>query len=553
MTVTRRSFLLRSLALTGTVLISPAPQTLFGEDGAVRAASPPNWIVQGKVCTMNDQRDVFPDGAVCLAGPTITSVLPSMPTEGTSNGAARVIKTDGIIYPGLIDLHKHITYDIHGPWFPGKLFHNRTEFFFDPVYRRTVENPCRLLVQYANRLNDVCLYAEVKALAGGTTAFQGAAIYDPGYTSHLVRNLEFENFGQDRIHQTIWDVTAESAPALRALMPQLDAWIYHLSEGTDDYAQKRFADLKQFGLLSNKLVAIQAVGLTPAELAEMAEAGATMVWGPLGNLRLYGQTTNIQAAHAAGLRLCLGSEWAPSGSKNLLTDLKVADQYNQHVLGGLLSDRELVEMVTANPAAAIGWKEKAGRLSPGAAADMVVVRQKTDDPYRNLINATEEDIELVFIGGEPVYGDADLLGSLNPEAETLRPRRGRAKALAFPRSTGSGCGSFADLRQRLNSALRFDAASLALSLDRLKVRRALNANPPPVQQEYPFFLGIGDEPLAEEEISRFVQSVFPEGVESFSLDPIFIADDDKFPQVLSDPVLVKKGLELKPYFESLLS
>jgi len=432
-------------------------------------------------------------------------------------------------------------------------FRKRTEFFFDPDYRRTVENPCRLLVQYADLLNEVCLYAEVKALAGGTTSLQGAAIHDPIYTSQLVRNIEFENFGRDRVHQTIWDVTAESAPNFRRLMPRLDAWIYHLSEGVDDYAQQRFAELKQFGLLTEKLVAIHAVGLTPAELCELAQAGATLVWGPLGNLRLYGQTTDIRAAHQAGLRLCLGSEWAPSGSKNLLTDLKVADQYNRRVLDGLLSDRELVEMVTANPAAAVGWKGKAGQLAGGAAADMVLVKKKTEDPYRNLIEATEEDIEMVFIDGEPVYGDAELMRSVRPQgAELLRPRRGRAKALVFDAPAGGRCGSFDELRQTLQSMLRLEEAMLARNLNRLKVRRALTPNPPPVQQEYPFFLGIGDEPLEAEEVARFVRAVFPEGVSPFPLDPVFVADDDEFARVLQDPALVERGIELKPYFESIL-
>lgn len=93
---------------------------------------------------------------------------------------------------------------------------------------------------------------------------------------------------------------------------------------------------------------------------------------------------------------------------------------------------------------------------------------------------------------------------------------------------------------------------LARNLNRLKVRRALTPNPPPVQQEYPFFLGIGDEPLEAEEVARFVRAVFPEGVSPFPLDPVFVADDDEFARVLQDPALVERGIELKPYFESIL-
>ena len=39
---------------------------------------------------------------------------------------------------------------------------------------------------------------------------------------------------------------------------------------------------------------------------------------------LYGKTADIAAAKAAGVRLGIGSDWSPSGSKNLLGELKVA-------------------------------------------------------------------------------------------------------------------------------------------------------------------------------------------------------------------------------------
>ena len=59
------------------------------------------------------------------------------------------------------------------------------------------------------------------------------------------------------------------------------------------------------------------------------------MWSPFSNLWLYGATTDVAAARARGLRLCLGSDWAPSGTKNLLGELKVADLYNRASLDGL--------------------------------------------------------------------------------------------------------------------------------------------------------------------------------------------------------------------------
>jgi 5-methylthioadenosine/S-adenosylhomocysteine deaminase len=557
MHLTRRELLKGSAGLSATLALSCAagPLACSGASFSQTAKGvAQERLFRGAICTLDDQHTVHPDGILWISGNTIRSVVPSADALPAAARKLPVVETDRVFYPGLIDLHKHMTYDVRGPWFAPRQYTNRTEFFFDPGYRRTVENPCRLLVQYAGLLDDVCLYAEIKALAGGTTAIEGAAPWSREYTSLLVRNLEFDNFGQDRVHQTIWDVTAESAPALRELMPRLDAWIYHLSEGTGDYGQQRFSDLKQFQLLTNKLVAIHALGLNESQFAELAAAGASVVWSPLGNLRLYGRTADIGAARKAGVNICLGSEWAPSGSKNVLFDLKVADQLNQHNLNGLFSDREIVDMVTRNPAQAVSWKQHAGHLAPGTAADLILLRKKNRDPYRNLIEATEQDVELVMIDGAPVYGGIDLMRSFHQEQmDILRPHHGSPKALAWnPSSLAADCRSYAGITARLSAALRMDLPSLPIFLDRLKVRRALSPAQPPVQQEYPFFLTIGDEPLQPDEVSRFLAKVFPEGVASFDLDPVFLADDPVALRVMQEPVLFQNGVKLEPYFESIL-
>ncbi len=78
------------------------------------------------------------------------------------------------------------------------------------------------------------------------------------------------------------------------------------------------------------------------------------------------------AAREAGIRVCLGADWAPSGSKQLLGELKVAHLWNRHPqgLGGAFSDQELCEMVTAHPADALGWGDRIGRVRAGCFADL---------------------------------------------------------------------------------------------------------------------------------------------------------------------------------------
>src|SRR3546814_1706615 len=94
----------------------------------------------------------------------------------------------------------------------------------------------------------------------------------------------------------------------------------------------------------------------------MAAHGASMVWSPLSNLLLYGQTADVAAATAAGLTIGLGSDWSPSGSKNLLGELKAAHPCNR-AAGEPFSARDIVAMATRNAAQPMKWERGAGSLA----------------------------------------------------------------------------------------------------------------------------------------------------------------------------------------------
>lgn len=61
--------------------------------------------------------------------------------------------------------------------------------------------------------------------------------------------------------------------------------------------------------------------------------GGTVVWSPFSSLWLYGHTTDVLGARRAGLRVCLGNDWSPSGMRNLLGELKVAALWKERSLG----------------------------------------------------------------------------------------------------------------------------------------------------------------------------------------------------------------------------
>ena len=123
----------------------------------------------------------------------------------------------------------------------------------------------------------------------------------------------------------------------------------------------------------------------------------------------YGIPTAAGAAsREEGVTVTLGSDWSPTGSKNLLRELQVA-RVVADVRGMAVSDRELVDMVTRNPARALRWDDTLGSLEPGRRADLLVVSGKRGDPYRRLLQASERSVVLVAVNGVVRYGQPRFL------------------------------------------------------------------------------------------------------------------------------------------------
>jgi hypothetical protein len=238
-------------------------------------------------------------------------------------------------------------------------------------------------------------------------------------------------------------------------MAKGNAFLYHLSEGTDDGLLSEYRDLADHDCLAPQLVGIHSTALGEDEFRQWGAKGGSIVWSPFSNLWLYGDTTHVDKAAAAGLNVCLGADWAPSGSKHLLGELKVADLHNRESMGEHFSAEELCRMATSNAADAVGWGEEAGRLREGAFADVTVIAGDDGEPYRQLIEATEPDVRLVAVGGRALYGTPGLMAAAGADrAEPVRiAGRRRMVDLVDPVAGDADLG-YADVVARLDAARR---------------------------------------------------------------------------------------------------
>jgi hypothetical protein len=222
-------------------------------------------------------------------------------------------------------------------------------------------------------------------------------------------------------HSKIPDVDAKDWAKFEHELQTATCFLLHLSEGIDAAARNHFLALRNAQnqwAIEPSLAGIHCTALTADDFRVMAQHQAHVVWSPLSNLLLYGKTTDIVAARNVGLLTALGSDWSPSGSKNLLGELKVAKAVSGH-FGLGLTDYDIAAMATCNPAAILKWDNSLGTLASGKLADFVVIAGVSDDPYLHLIKAREDDVILVAIGGRARYGLTQLMTALGCAGESV--------------------------------------------------------------------------------------------------------------------------------------
>ncbi len=307
---------------------------------------------------------------------------------------------------------------------------------------------------------------------------------------------------ENLINTSVVTKTGDSLATVVGRMVGGSGFIYHCSEGQlGSRVLRDYTDLEAAEGLLPTFIGIHCCAVGAGEWTKWAANNAGgVVWSPLSNIVLYAQTTLIDDVRAQGVRVCLGSDWGPSGTKNLLGEMKVA-RIAADRFGYSITDADIVEMVTSNPGLLLErcWQRPIGRLVPGAFADVTVVRGRgRGKPWKRIVAATERDVALVVVDGVPRYGDEKLMGLAGaPPTFTMTVGgRRRRVALPDPKDTAAAWSwtaimdtleavqrdpqtAIATARARAGSGPRFaDDAELELFLDMPDTRRSGRAGPP---------------------------------------------------------------------------
>ena len=149
---------------------------------------------------------------------------------------------------------------------------------------------------------------------------------------------------------------------------------------------------------------VHGLGLHRDDIERLNALDVTLVWSPRSNVALYNATVDVPRALGTGARIALGTDWSYSGSYNMLEEMRCADQIDNDAWNDQLKGPDYWRMATAEGAYAMSLEDVTGRLAPGLAADLIVFRRQTGNPFSDLLNSRTSDIAATFVDGSLVTG-----------------------------------------------------------------------------------------------------------------------------------------------------
>lgn len=372
---------------------------------------------------------------------------------------ATVVCTEGVISPGLLDPHNHLQYNSLPPWQVAPEFDDRYEWRSDGRYwdYRTAFD--EIADAY---LCEIMQWAEAREIIHGTTSVVGSS--GGACIGRLARNLDED---ADASHLDGYEITYSASTVSDSVDPgsgatyrsrldggQLDAVINHVAEGRNGSVRDEIDWMIEAGMTGPGQAYVHASDASTEQLAQMAATGTAILWSPRSNLALYGTTTPIEIADRMGVPWAIGTDWTPSGSMAPIEELACAAAWLRGK-GNPLSDVDLWRKATEDAARIVGADGVLGSIRAGAPADLAVF-DWSRTPYRQIVDGGAEKVRLVLVGGETVYGQAELVTMLARNAawcDTLDVC-GTAKQLCLQAGeTGDFSMSLAEVETTLATAL----------------------------------------------------------------------------------------------------
>jgi 5-methylthioadenosine/S-adenosylhomocysteine deaminase len=171
--------------------------------------------------------------------------------------------------------------------------------------------------------------------------------------------------------------------------------------------------LDECGLLGPRTLLIHGVHLSDSDLDIIAQRGCALVTCPTSNAKLGSGIARVGAWHRRKIPVCIATDSPASGeSFDLFEEMRRFVLLQRALTGETegLSAEDVLQMVTVNPAKALGMQDLVGSIRNGLSADFVLVDpdRKHVSPNRDIYGTllwgtTSQDIVSVRADGREVY------------------------------------------------------------------------------------------------------------------------------------------------------
>ncbi len=323
-------------------------------------------------------------------------------SEQIDPGSVSLAFRDAIIFPGLINSHDHLEFDLYpmlGEGGYGSYLDWSTDIHrrHDDLIASIEKIPPELRYRWG-------IYKNL--LAGVTTVMQHGKLHPlPGGKDSSIHPVMPIDVVQNC--QTLHSVRLQQWWRLRLNLPlrHLHRWwktpvVLHVGEGINELAREEVDKLLHWNLFKRPLIAVHGVAMSQHQAAGFR----ALVWCPVSNHFLFSRTAPVKQLKDITAVL-FGTDSTLTGEWNFWHHLRLARRLNQ------LTDRELYQSVTTE--AARVWELPCqGGLTPGNSADVVVARKRLPDAMESFFSLNPQDMLLILKKGHPVLWDADLKNPL---------------------------------------------------------------------------------------------------------------------------------------------
>jgi len=440
-------------------------------------------IKNGYVVTVNEARDVFPEGAVAIADNRIEAVHASAAVLD-ERGFDEVIDARGcLVMPGLVNMHQHHWYALFKGLADGMLLEDWIGGLVFPLVANLSDEAMRVASYQCGMEmlatgttcsfnhsvtvttpQTVAAIVEPQAELGIRQIFgKELRCRNPRFAAHPltldeslaalkeeVKRWNGRHDGLVRMGMVIeanahWTSSGMSTEDLitrgyelaRELGVQISS---HIAGGTFSLEKGFLKHLRetgrtdvrylmQLGVLDRQWILAHCIHCTELDLEQMAHVGAHLVYTPTSESIRGGGIGPIANASDLGITTALGTDGPMVDyTDDMFEQIKgcVLLQHQRHMDPTRISIERAVEMATIDGARAAGMEDEIGSLDPGKLADLAVFNMRRrhvgvlQRPLSAFVGAGKgSDAQVVIVGGKIVYRDGQFTNGPDPD-EVLR-------------------------------------------------------------------------------------------------------------------------------------